>query len=304
MMQMQSQSTELLNRVVSVIADSPSSRPKLLSLESKRAESPAPLPKVKEDLRVLLLSSSNTYKYLTGFALKKMGYMVDHADCPESALSQLLALKYEFVFIDLSMFGVDASTTVMEIRQIEKKLSRRIHLIALSPEITENVQDCLRIGMDDVVFSYQFDELGVVLNKWGSLSSEFDSAQLNSLAASKSNLLSLDRATFELRYGFKDAATRVSIYLGTLKTALSSMKLILEKKNSKDIASMVESLKEPCRNLGFRKLQDIAFRLLIESDSNDWVAVRLSIAQLERECTNAIEELSKLHDWLVLCFGN
>lgn len=86
----------------------------------------------------------------------------------EEAVEIYSDLKPDMVLMDIQMPGIDGFEATRQIRQIEKRLARRVPVVAITAAVEEIDQRiCLKAGMDDYLIKpLQFEETNEKLKKW------------------------------------------------------------------------------------------------------------------------------------------
>lgn len=101
--------------------------------------------------RVLLVEDNQNNAFLLKTQLDLAGYDVDLAASGADALAHTAAFRYDIVFMDVEMPGIDGLETTRRMRQAERQRDRsRTPIVALTAHALELYRErCLTAGMDD-----------------------------------------------------------------------------------------------------------------------------------------------------------
>jgi signal transduction histidine kinase/ActR/RegA family two-component response regulator len=101
--------------------------------------------------RVLVVEDTATSRVLTAAVLGQLGLRVDLAADGAQAVAAAAAARYDAIFMDIGLPGMDGLTAARSIRAQEKN-GRRVPIIALTARVgPASFDECLDAGMDDCV---------------------------------------------------------------------------------------------------------------------------------------------------------
>ncbi len=104
----------------------------------------------KKQLKILLAEDNLINKKITFTFLKRLGHLVDVADNGRIAVEMFEADNYDLILMDIQMPEVSGFEATFAIREIEKKSSGHIPIIALTAHaLVGDKEKCLDSGMDD-----------------------------------------------------------------------------------------------------------------------------------------------------------
>ena len=106
--------------------------------------------------------------------LRKLGCVTDFANDGHAALAQTANRRYDVVFMDCQMPGMDGFEATRAIRQRESETdSPHVPIVAMTASaVVGDRERCLAAGMDDYVAKpLNLDDLRRVIQRWGSNSS-------------------------------------------------------------------------------------------------------------------------------------
>jgi two-component system, sensor histidine kinase and response regulator len=117
---------------------------------------------------VLLVEDNKLLQLLTKRQLQKIGFSPDVVEDGRSAVEAVQTRKYKIVLMDLQLPQLDGYQATRRIREIEKTSGRRTPIVATTASAgPDDVQNCLRVGMDDVLSKPLTTEaLATALSKW------------------------------------------------------------------------------------------------------------------------------------------
>ncbi len=104
-------------------------------------------------LRILLCEDNEVNVKVATMILKRFGFEIDLAENGQEALNKFIHLRYDIIFMDCSMPGMDGFEATKKIREIEKeKDSNPTPIFALTANASdEDKKKCLESGMNDFV---------------------------------------------------------------------------------------------------------------------------------------------------------
>ena len=140
--------------------------------EVLRGEStPNPRPTVSRrrfSLRVLVVEDNQINQRVAQLQLEKLGCHVTLLDCGEAAIVEDLS-KYDLIFMDCQMPGMDGLETTQEIRKLQEHqpLEEKSYIIAMTANaLEEDRRACIDAGMDGFISKpVQTDELQNVIRQ-------------------------------------------------------------------------------------------------------------------------------------------
>jgi signal transduction histidine kinase len=100
--------------------------------------------------RILVVEDNVVNQSVAAGMLENLGCTVDIATNGEEALVAVESVKYDLVFMDCQMPGMDGFEATEKIRNMELFSCRRIPIVALTAHAAEKDQQlCISVGMDD-----------------------------------------------------------------------------------------------------------------------------------------------------------
>ena len=107
-------------------------------------------PVEKRQLKILLAEDNLINQKITVAFLKRLGHLVDIADNGRIAIEKFQSHSYDLILMDIQMPEVSGFEATSAIRDIEKKSSNHVPIIALTAHaLVGDKEKCLRSGMDD-----------------------------------------------------------------------------------------------------------------------------------------------------------
>ncbi len=120
-------------------------------------------------IRILLVEDNATNRTFLGLYLRRKGYTVEEACNGYEALNLLQEKKYDIVFMDVQMPGLDGVETTRIIRKnASGQYDSRIPIIAMTAYTMKNDKNyLLQSGMDYYVAKpIELEQLAVIAEKW------------------------------------------------------------------------------------------------------------------------------------------
>lgn len=142
----------------------------------------------EEPLRVLLVEDDAVSQLAARRLISRFGHTVECVSDGEQAVASFSAGRYDLVFMDVQLPGMNGFEATSALREIEKRWSLHVPIIAITAcAQEEDRQRCLDAGMDDYV-SKPVDgkQLGDVLAWWGTWRAEQEHEQRNEPEPKKS----------------------------------------------------------------------------------------------------------------------
>jgi len=124
--------------------------------------------KIQPDLKILY-AEDNMMNQLTSKAIfKNLGYEIDLAGDGMKALELIKKNKYDIVFMDLIMPGMDGIATTLEIRN---KIKTNLPIIGIgTDEQINKKEEALSVGMDDFIMKpVKIETIKQLLLNWFSI---------------------------------------------------------------------------------------------------------------------------------------
>ncbi|MEQ9619612.1 MAG: response regulator [Deltaproteobacteria bacterium] len=97
--------------------------------------------------RILVIDDDKFVRESFVFVLEDEGYSLDTADSGEKGVEKLSAQKYDLVFLDLKMPGMDGIETLGELRKIDKQVPVYI-ITAFHQEFLSQLKEAERDGLN------------------------------------------------------------------------------------------------------------------------------------------------------------
>ena len=122
-------------------------------------------------VHVLVAEDVEFNQRLAALMLRKLGCETDFANDGHAALAQTANRRYDVVFMDCQMPGMDGFEATRAIRQRESETdSPHVPIVAMTASaVVGDRERCLASGMDDYVAKpLNLDDLRRVIQRWGS----------------------------------------------------------------------------------------------------------------------------------------
>ena len=131
-----------------------------------------------KEYHILLAEDYPTNQLVVMRHLKKAGYRVDLTENGKQAVDALKEKRYDLIFMDIQMPGMDGYQATKMIRNLEAEDDGKsnVPIIAMTAHVTKQDRDkCLNVGMNDYISkSIRRKELIAVVEKWIEISEEKD----------------------------------------------------------------------------------------------------------------------------------
>lgn len=121
--------------------------------------------------RILLVDDNTANLQLTTELLRDLNVEVTQASSGEQAITLFAPGKFDLIFMDIQMPGMDGMETTQNIRELEAQHDKRTPVVALTAHtLTEHKTDLLIAGLDDCIRKPVSEaQLAQMLNRWTGL---------------------------------------------------------------------------------------------------------------------------------------
>jgi CheY-like chemotaxis protein/anti-sigma regulatory factor (Ser/Thr protein kinase) len=103
-------------------------------------------------VKILLVEDNLTAQLMGSSLLSSMNFKVEVADCGEKALSLFDPGKYDLIFMDIGLPGIQGDAVTKLIRKMEYNTGFHVPIIALTAHTTDDINiNYLSAGMDSVL---------------------------------------------------------------------------------------------------------------------------------------------------------
>lgn len=106
--------------------------------------------------RILVIDDDTGIRESLFLVLNDAGYQVDTVESGEQGIEKVKNNKYDLIFLDIKMAGMDGIETLQEIRKMGKKIPVYI-ITAFQREYFRQLEDAKQNGMDFEVIEKPFD---------------------------------------------------------------------------------------------------------------------------------------------------
>lgn len=106
--------------------------------------------------RILVIDDDAGIRESLFLVLNDAGYQVDTVESGEQGIQKVKRNKYDLIFLDIKMAGMDGIETLQEIRKMGKKIPVYI-ITAFQREYFRQLKDAKQDGMDFEVVEKPFD---------------------------------------------------------------------------------------------------------------------------------------------------
>jgi signal transduction histidine kinase/DNA-binding response OmpR family regulator len=290
----ESQLGEQLAAVLAGVAVGP--RPASPAGFRQATEAPAPLP---DRVRVLLVEDSEVNQAVAEGMLRQLGCAVELAADGEAALQALSRDRYDVVFMDCMMPGMDGYHATEELRRREVG-KRRTPVIALTASAMAGDRErCLEAGMDDYVTKpFRREELRGALERWLPAAGPAAGSPVNGGAAAppqaEAQLAPSQQGEGVLDQGALDEIRRidasghalldkvVDLYLRDTPERLSQLSAAAAKADAKALQVVAHTMKSSSAFLGAKRLSQLCAALEGRIRSGCLDDIDAQVAEIQR----------------------
>ncbi len=239
----------------------------------------------------ILLAEDNDINQMVALAtLDKLGYNADSVSNGKQAVQALEKAEYDVVLMDCQMPELDGYQATKQIRNLKSKvINHNVPVIALTAHATKDDRTkCLKVGMDDYMAKpFQPQVLGDILKKW--LPKHSSRSQEESLAQSTGkeqvSEKAIDWAGFLDRV-MDDEILAKNIFNTFLTETAKRIEQIHKGIDMGDVMMLereAHTLKGSSGNVGAVLLQDIAYKIEVAANNEDFIKAASFIPMLEKQ---------------------
>jgi two-component system, sensor histidine kinase and response regulator len=252
--------------------------------------------------------------------LEHCGCRVEVARSGREALDAFARQRYDMVFMDCQMPGMDGYETTGVIREMETKnrengATSRIPIVALTGYATEEVKErCLEVGMDDYLSKpFSIKSIQSILERWlitrplekQEGEGNQDSPDIKMPKGSVRDLNRqeepppIDRAALDMISSLQPPGEYnilkkiIFVYLDNSSTLLKSVRGAVEGKDADALRQAAHTLKSSSANLGALIFSEICKKLEVMGRDKALVEAKACLADLEHEYARVRESLEK-----------
>jgi PAS domain S-box-containing protein len=282
---------DLYDCLVEVLDEARSGRPAHLVTRHSLREQRPPVA-----AHVLVAEDNEVNQKVAVKILEKLGYRVELADNGKEALAACARRRYDAVFMDGQMPGMDGYEATRRIRERETRGGRRVPIIAMTASAMKGDREkCLDAGMDDYVTKPVTPEkLEAVLRKWvGAATAPAERAA--ALPAAEGELI--DEAVVSSLMSVDDDGTLMDEVVATF-LRIAPARLTAIKKAARGNAALLEreahSFCGSCGNIGARRMAELCARLEVLGRSGSTEGAAALARALEEELAAVRPQLEAL----------
>lgn len=261
-------------------------------------------------LHILLVEDNKINQQVAVGFLTKLGQSVDVADDGTRGIAMLQDERYDLVFMDLQMPGIDGLTATREIRRLAQPFAH-IPIIAMTADaMVGDRAKCLAGGMDDYISKpLKYDQLAALLGRWIERltmakppPAEDDTivrpTMMEETSADHGNdTLLLDRpihAGLVDALGVEGYQGMVALFEQDLTVRLGEMDAAIADGNLAGAAKIAHYLRGAAANLGFNRLAETFFALETTAKTNDALPSGLR-TRLESVASQSLDAAKQIH---------
>ncbi len=262
-------------------------------------ENPMQDRRLVRQLRILLVEDNPINQQVAVGFLTKLGQLVDVADDGARGIGMLQDGRYDLVFMDLQMPGMDGLAATREIRRLAPPFAS-IPIIAMTANaMVGDRARCLAAGMDDYISKpLKYDHLATLLGRWiERLATARFPALEESAAVDGDDGSLLDRqinADLVEVLGVEGFLNMVGLFDRDLSARLEEIDAAIAGGNLAAAARTAHYLRGAAANLGFVRLAAMFSSLETAAQGDEAVPADI-LAHLERIAFRTMDAAKKRH---------
>jgi PAS domain S-box-containing protein len=252
--------------------------------------------------KILLVEDNEINRLLASKLFNRIGYQIDSVNDGSDAVVEVGKTKYDVVFMDIQMNGMDGFEAT---KQIRKKYGQSGPVIIAMTAFAspEDRKACLDAGMDDYVSKpITIDDLERMLVKWVKNPNPEISINTRVKATSSvpSNSKNLDLATVKRLVDIGKASDKnftaqlLEMFALQVPKLIATINDALNKNDLDTVWKSAHKLKGTCLNIGAVKLSALCKELEAKGRANDSSGLKGIALQLEIEFKAAVKDLGEV----------
>jgi signal transduction histidine kinase/CheY-like chemotaxis protein len=254
-----------------------------------------------QDAYALVVDDISTNLMIAEELLKFYELRIDTSRSGENALALVQKNRYDLIFMDHMMPGMDGVETTAKIRQMEEidPYYRNVPIIALTANaLTSHREMFLRNGFNDFLAKpIEMEKLFAILSKW--ISKEKQHAVGEAAHRDIPETSNLTMPGVDVKAGIRNTGGTLVAYLKVLSIfqhdAMERLEAIKQTAATGDIdlyTTMVHSLKSASRSIGAQEFGDFAEEMEVAGRNKDLSIIRRRTEELLKRLHSLIDDIS------------
>lgn len=242
--------------------------------------------------KILLVEDNVVNQKVALSMLKTLGFSATVVDNGSEAITKALENKYDLIFMDCLMPGLDGYETTREIRLREGRLQQHTLILAMTAlSMPNDRQICLDAGMDDYIAKpIDFSDLQAKLHQWLPKSPSFARLASKQAAIKKASVEGGDReielvnvSIFHnsrkiMQDSFEDIFT---CFCNDTKQLIDSIASAIDKNDYDSIRNVCHQCKTTAFTFGATRLGNLAMQIEHYANTGDIEAIKTLSGQLQ-----------------------
>ncbi|MDH5700159.1 MAG: response regulator, partial [Nitrospirota bacterium] len=259
---------------------------------------------------ILVADDHNVNQELASLLLQKLGHQVEVARNGKEAFETLQKRSFALILMDCQMPVMDGYAATQAIRAWEGE-NRHTPIIAVTANAMPGDREkCLAAGMDDYLTKpIKPEKLQDMLHRWlpqeerhvPTLHHVDDGTQLqkplsgsdplNTVVQETQTLDSERLAEWQALGGNEFVCKILTNFIREVAECVSDVQEAVASENREALTQAAHGLKGICRNVGVKKLAELAFAMEQQGGQDSFDTVRLKLSSLEQELTRVQQAL-------------
>ena len=295
--------SDLLNAILSALANSKSSSPSLPSPDLRATRTKDEDERRSErGLRILLAEDNAINRAVATGILQNHGHILVHAANGREAVEALTTETFDLILMDVQMPELDGFEATRRIRELEKPTGRHTYIVAMTAHaMTGDRELCLAAGMDDYISKplRKEDVLRVVATILES--SSLFSPDLRMRTRDEDDvagpIFTREEMLEQLDGDEQLLEELVEVFQENTPQVLDSVRRAVSQRNATELEAASHKLLSSLGAFGAHYARDLALHLETQARVADFEKADERFANLERE-------INKIHDALGEFSGN
>ena len=258
-------------------------------------------------VRILLVDDNAINLRVMAGLMKPYALTADIACSGEEAIRLIRRTKYDLVFMDHMMPGMDGAQAVKIIRDSEEAYFLKLPIIALTANVLPGVKELLlSAGMNDFLPKpVTIAELEAMLKKWIPQDKFKEAVETMSEADNQIDEVLLNFKHINVEQGLSYTGGNLEMYRAVLKDFAGAtdkkkeqLKTFIDNDDISAFTIEVHSLKSTAKTLGAQTLSEMAQDLERMGHVRDYDGIKNKVGRLLDEITHVAEDLKEFRESL------
>lgn len=236
---------------------------------------------------ILIAEDNKTNQIVLCGILERLGYSPDIASDGFQVLEKISAKKYDLIFMDFHMPGLDGLETT---RQIRKRGVFHVRIVAVTANaLNEKFEECMEAGMNGVLLK------PIVISELVSTLKDTQPLTVPEIDLAPSDTI-IDIESFYRNFeGFEDIAeSTIKEFIESIPTFLDRIRSAIENRNPEELEISAHTFKGAISNFQARKAVNVIHNLELMGANKNIDNAQLQFVMILQEVEKVRAELERI----------